>query len=50
LKSGETQTFQLGICGLHGDQPYFKGLTIRPPEAFTTLFNELLEKAGFATK
>lgn len=50
LQTGETQTFQLGICGLYGDQPYFKGLTIRPPEAFVSRFNELLEKAGFAAK
>ncbi len=44
LKDGRVQTFHLGICGLFGDQDYWQGMTIRPPQAFVKTFNALLEK------
>ncbi len=43
-KDGETVVMKLGLCGLYGDQDYWKGMTIRPPEAFVKKFNALLGK------
>lgn len=46
LKSGDVQTFNLGLCGLYGPQKYWRGLTIHPPETFVSKFNDLLKMAG----
>jgi putative hemolysin len=46
LENGDVQTFNLGLCGLYGPQKYWQGMTIRPPEAFISQFNALLDKAG----
>lgn len=45
-QSGKVDSFRLGICGLYGEQSYWKGLTIRTPEAFNAKFNEILKEAG----
>ncbi len=50
LKDGDVVSVFLGICGLHGDQDYWRGMTIRPPEAFVTQFNQLLQQAGVPEK
>ncbi len=42
LKGGEERTFSLGLCGLYGDQSYWKGMTINPPEEFVKTFNHLV--------
>ena len=46
LKNGDTETFNLGLCGLYGSQSYWQGMTIRPPKAFISQFNQLLKEAG----
>ncbi len=46
LRNGDVVTFDMGICGLYGDQAYWQGMTIRPPESFASKFNELLEREG----
>ncbi len=46
LKNGDVQTFNLGLCGLYGDQPYWRSMTVKPPQAFVGKFNELLNAAG----
>ncbi len=50
LKNGENVVIFLGLCGLHGGQDYWRGMTIRPPEAFVIQFNQLLEQAGAPAK
>ncbi len=46
LENGDVQTFNLGLCGLYGEQNYWQGMTIRPPEDFVRQFNALLDEAG----
>ncbi len=45
LKNGQTRTFNLGLCGLYGDQDYWKGMTVTPPDAFVKTFNKLVESS-----
>ena len=46
LKNGRTRVFHLGLCGLYGDQPCWKGMTINPPPAFVKTFNKLVESSA----
>ncbi|HID33739.1 MAG TPA: DUF333 domain-containing protein [Anaerolineae bacterium] len=45
LKNGQTRTFKLGLSGLYGDQDYWKGMAITPPDAFAKIFNKLVESS-----
>ena len=45
LKNGKTIAFNLGLCGLYGDQSYWKGMTINPPDDFVKTFNNLVESS-----
>ena len=46
LKNGDVQTFNLGLCGLYGPQKYWRSMTVKPPQAFVSKFNDLLQEAG----
>jgi inhibitor of cysteine peptidase len=38
-----TERFQLGVCGLIGDQDYLRGMILPLPEAFISTFNALVQ-------
>ncbi len=46
LKNGDVQAFNLGLCGLYGPQKYWRNMTVQPPQAFVSKFNDLLKEAG----
>ena len=49
MQDGTMRKISIGLCGLRGDEPYWHDKALRPPEDFTTHFNQLLEKAGIST-
>ena len=39
-----TERFQLGVCGLIGEQDYFRGMILPLPEAFIAAFNDIVNQ------
>ena len=44
FENGDVQSYKLGLCGMYGEQDYWQGLTIHPPQTFVSQFNALVKQ------